>query len=553
MIHPALLRLIGALAFAALRKFGQICRKPTGLIFVVFILGCFGFGVAPSILIAFHPDQSEMASSVRRLQPVLPIMLSLVFFGLILTDSGRGMLELRPPELQFILAGPFTSTQILSYRLITVALALLPLFCVGSVVLRPHVARWDACLVGVVLTFATMIMLAFHYTLIKPRLTSGMIACFRWGIITSTFVLMLESVFVFRQHLSNFEFDQFVQAIAATWSGRILGAPFYPFVQTAIASDTLKLLQYASISCGILGLTTCSCYLFSSGFAELAVEGVARRQQRLESLRRGSSGMAKSGRERKARFSLPALPYMSGLGPVAWLSLTSAWRRTGKLLIGLTIASLMASLGLSVYVTVFPEVIPNVVRLFVSWGAFGVAAYVGVLVAMGTSGGLTAPPRTLTWYYLLPISPYAIAIGATAGSTATLFAVQCVLQIPAIALTTQPWFDAVSILLLGLVFALILSSVISFVSVTTGIRPMPQGTPDVFQGARVLVFMMLVGLALVPPLLFAFGTAATTAALFGVRQAAFAIGGAVGAAIWLPAIWWYSGLQFRQRELQIAE
>ncbi|WP_436715264.1 putative ABC exporter domain-containing protein [Roseiconus lacunae] len=552
----ALLQLTWLLAKGSVRRVWRMCRTPAGLISMVLVLGCFVAGVAPSLAVYFlqPPEPDAVPGFAKHVGPLLPLLLFVTTAVLIVCEGGKSMLELRPAELQFVLAGPFTSAQILTYRLLTVAISLLPLCVLLTFFMRVYFVSWLGGVIGITFAVGFIIMLGFQYTLLQPRLSPRQISLIRLGLLAALLSVVVEAsyrlanVFSAATSLSELGAESIVAGITKSNTAIIVGFPFVPFAKTISAPADVSLATNAALSLAILGLITACCYRTSAGFAELAVEGVARRIKKLERLRDGNTYQSQRGRSGSVRYGIPTFPFLSGIGPIVWLEITIALRRNGRFLIPCLLLGAIAALVGGITVRSRPDWMNSTVQYYAPSIAFAIASYVGGLIAIASALGLAKPPRTLDWYRTLPVGPTAIAIGAMSGTAAAVSCLFVAIQLPAIAISTQPLSDSLSTLVLGVAFAILLGTMINFVTAVSGLRATPTGTPDILQGARSLFYMLLFAISLIPPILFALASAAFAGVLFEIRPMSFALGGSIGLLVGLPAIWWYTGQRFRDRE-----
>jgi hypothetical protein len=307
-------------------------------------------------------------------------------------------------------------------------------------------------------------------------------------------------------------------------------------------------LLWGTLLCGVLvAAITFSCYRTNGGFSELAVEGVARRQRKLERIR-GGNVYGISTRKKERTQLLPAFGWLGGVGPVAWSQMTSALRRTGRLVPGIFVLGVIAALAAALVVRLHPNAIPVDQRGYAVPIALGVSAYLGFLVSLTAQTGFSANRHLLTWYQTLPIPPVSIAIGMVIGTATLLIAIQCSLCLPALVVTTHTAAASMAVLFAGIAYSVAFASMINFISATTGLRPMPGGTPDVFQGARALTFMLVLGLSMMPIILFAIGSAAVAGAVLGFSWTFCSLAAGFTMLAGLPVLWWYAGKRFMQSE-----
>ena len=229
---------------------------------------------------------------------------------------------------------------------------------------------------------------------------------------------------------------------------------------------------------------------------------------------------------------------------MAWSQVTSVLRRTGRLVPGVIILGCVTAVSAALVIRMDPAAMPAQLRLYAVPVSIAATMYVGFLFTMTAQTGFAASRRLLTWYQVLPIHPLAIAFGMVCGTATILIAIEFAFCLPALAVTTRPWIDSLSQMFAGAALSLAFASTINFVSAVTDLRPMPQGTPDVFQGARGMIFMFVMGLTLIPIVSFGVGTAALAGAILGVSWPVCAISGGLGMLAPMPILWWYSGHRF---------
>ncbi|QDV43484.1 hypothetical protein Enr13x_33410 [Stieleria neptunia] len=547
MIDPALTQLMRMLMRAAVRQGWRLVKKPAGAFFTLFMLAMVSFGLMPTVVMALGDQKQPSSIIAELLGSSIPVLMYAAAAAMVSTDSGKALLELKPPELQFVLAGPFTNSQILSYRLLTFGIGWLPLSFFFSVFLLPHFGSLLGGFLGIALGGAFITMIAFQYTLVRSRISPTGLRAIRWCAVASLALIALEVAQQLLWSSEAYSVAMISRAINGGWAARGLTFPFRPFallMERPVGIEWLwSLLTSAALVAGI----TVSCYRTNGGFSELAVEGVARRQKKLERIRGGNVyGVSTSNVERPQM--LPTFGWLGGVGPVAWSQVTSAIRRTGRLVPGLILIGMVAAIAAAVLLRFSPDAIPDPVRTYAVPIALAASAYVGFLVSITAQSGFSANRRLLTWYQTLPIRPMAIAMGMVSGTATVLIAIECAFCLPALVVSSLTLVQSLSVVFAGGAFSLAFASMTNFISAVTGLRPMPSGTPDVFQGARALIFMMILGLSMTPIMLFAVGSAAIAGVLVGFSWTFCSIAAGLAMLAGLPVMWWYSGIRFVDSE-----
>lgn len=551
MFDSALIQLMRTLTRAGFRRAFRQVLTPLGAFLTLILLFFVVVGLGPSLVMGVYGKGLGDSGLVGPLSKMIPVMMYMMAATAIAADAGKAILELKPPELQFVLAGPFSDRQILTYRLLTMALGWVPMSIFFSFFALPYAGSFLGGVLSIILGSAFLVLITMMRTLATPRLSALGVQGIRLFMIGSAALMSMEVAWRFLDSSQAYSIEMIEQVVQGARSVQVLTLPFRPFANLFSGQLNGVLIANAAIGFGLVGLAVLGCYRLNMGFAELAVEGVARRMKKLERIKSGninSSGMAAKSPKR----SLPAFPWWRGIGPVAWLQATISLRRSGRLVPGLVAIGAVLAVVAVFLLQHRPDLMPESQREFAVPVAMGVASYLGFLVVIVSQTGFGAPKRTLTWFQTLPSHPLALAIGMLIGSFIVLAGIRTATFLPSIAISTQTPLECVSIFFAGLAVDLSFASTIGFVSAATSLRPTPEGTPDVLQGARAMLFMFVVSIAMIPSLLFGAIGAAVAGLMFGFDWAPCAIGAGVGAAMIQPLVWHASGKIFSRRELETA-
>jgi Putative ABC exporter len=207
----------------------------------------------------------------------------------------------------------------------------------------------------------------------------------------------------------------------------------------------------------------------------------------------------------------------------------------------------------AVYIrTRYPEVMSEQLGMAAIPIVVGAASYLGFLIMLTAQAGFSAPQRNLTNFQLLPIKPMELAIGMLAGSMLMWTSVRIALFLPALVVTSFHPLESLACLFAGFAFDVALVSAVNLVTGTTGLRGMAQGPPDILQGVRAIVFMLVVMCSIVPTLLIAGLVTFIVGVVIGFSIAGCALTAAIAALLVQPFIWWFTGTVFLRRELPAA-
>ena len=543
---PALTQLTRMLTKAALRQLLRLVKRPIGAFFAIFMLVVFSAGAIPNVVLAIS-GQAATGGMIEQMGAALPLMMYAGLVMLILGDGSDSLLELRPPELQFVLAGPFSDAQILSYRLLTLSLGWIPISFLFTLFLLPQFGSLVGGVVGITFGGAFLTLLSLMFTLSKPSLSRVMVQTIRLGLLLVVLGIAAETVVTVFRSGDSPSLLALAKLAAGGWVASISCAIFQPFTQALQCGYGIRLAVWACLSLSMVVLATVGCYRVQTGFAELAVAGVIRRQAKLDRIKSGNLYGSKN-RKATSLWTLPSFKWLGGVGPVAWLQILSALRRTGRMLPGLFGLSLLATCSLAAILSAYPGILSGSKRQFAVLIALGIAAYVCLLVSLTIQTGFNASERLLTWYRTLPLRPSSIAAGMAAGTSVVLIAIQTAAFLPALVVTSRPLVESFAIYFAVGCFFVSYSTQMNLVSVTFQLRPMPQGTPDVFQGARAMLYMMALSVAMLPAILFAAGAAGIAGAIIGFSITTCAIAAGLMLLAIQPAFWWLTGDRFISRD-----
>lgn len=549
MTHPALTQLIWSLFRGSLRRVLVKLKSPATAILTLIAIGLVASGAAPAIAMNFIEHDPIDSPFQTVLTLCTPVLLYVAVVLLVLGDGGDALLELRPAELQFVLAGPFSDTQILSYRLSTLLLNWIPVSVLMATFLLTHFASFVGAVLGIFFGGTLVTLISLQYTLLKPRLSPAWLHAVRIALLLGLAGIAAESLIAHTRSVEAYSLETVATWIAHGHLAQLLSLPFQPIATMLFQTSPVVIAQGALLASVTVLVLLATLYRTNAGFSELAVAGVARKRQKLERLRSGNLHGSPGGLWR-SRFSLPDFPWWTGAGPVAWNQILQTLRRSGRILqFFLVIAGLAAGLSLIAQIQ-YPGMIPETVRQYALLASIGAAGYVGFLLTLPTQLGFAAPDRILTLFQTLPVRATALAAGMAAGLFSLLATLQLGFVLPALTITSQSFGECLTMVALALTTCLALASAANLVSAVTGLRAAPTGTPDILHGVRVIAYMLVFGLIVTPLLLFAVGAAATAAALFGfaiIPCAAAATGTLLAL---LPVIWWMTGQRFLMRELE---
>lgn len=551
MFDPALLRLMRMLSVAGFRKIWKQVKSPAGALLAIGFLCVLSIGIGPMVVMAIvnpmFTDSIRDNPLFTCLLNLLPLMLYAMAAMTIVLDSGKTFLELKPPELQFVLAGPFTDRQILSYRLLTMTVGWVPMSMFFGILMLPYSGSFVGAWLGVMFGGAFLILLAIVYTLLRPRVPAFVLVGIRFMLLLGILLILADALRITLAS-ESFSMIKLSEELGQSAVAGVLAMPFKPFVHLVYGEFDAVMLVNLVLSMVMVIVELAACYALNSGFSELAAEGVSRRIRKLERLKGGSLSTGQFSQS-ESKWSLPEFGWMGGAGPIAWQQVLVAARKTGRLL---PVVLLLGMIGMVVayYVRVaYPNVMSSSQKVSVIPVALGVASYIGFLVSFTAQAGFTASPRNLTWFQLLPTTPFVLGMSMVTGSLLTWFALRLALFLPAFVLTSFSILESLAFLFAGFALDVTFVSALNLVTAATNLRLVAQGPPDILQGARAVLFMFVVILAVQPTLLVSATVTFIVGVVVGFSLAGCALTAGLVALVVQPFFWWCSGTLFLRREL----
>ena len=464
----------------------------------------------------------------------------------LLSDAGKTLLELRPPELQFVLAGPFTDSQILTYRLSSILVAVLPITIVAPLVLSSYMNNFLGAFAGVGLVTLFVFLLTFLHALATPSLSSGARQAIRLVMLIGSLSIPVE--LLSRLDVSGaIKFETVVAALGETRSLQIAGAVFRPFTNLMFEPLGPMTLVWCGTATALVSLTVVGCYRFNGGFAEMAVDGIARRTKRLQRAKTDNFAGLPSGKVQFRR-SVPSPAWLSGFGPVAWIQLTILMRRFGRSTLVLLGVGIITAIGIGIFFAYSTNPVEESLRTAIVPMALLIASYLSFLIGMQSSLGFALDTRALTNFSVLPLRPFPTAVGMLTGLVTLQLVLQLAVFLPACVVSNLSWPANAALFLAGFTLNLAITSIINLICVWTELRPMGSTTPDIFQGMRAIVFVLLVFVGLIPSLAIGSAGAGILGLVFGFGWTQCAVGAALGIASVQPLAWWLTATRWASHE-----
>ncbi len=431
---------------AWLRRMIRNAASPRGVLALAFGLLFFALIVGKNFALRISATEpvfkGEGLEQLRRNSPLLLLVYCLVT---VLLSSGEEAISFSPAEVQFLFPAPFTRRQLLAYKLLGTALLCVVYGLLMTGFFLAYVPNPLAAWLGLVLTLWFVQFFSTTVALVLQTLGARATTRSRKIILVGLAVMLTLTVgWLGRDALAEGPARALDRLTAqpAVWYGL---APLRWFVEATTAEQLWpefadRALRCLAIDAGLLLVV----FLLDARYLEAAATASDREYERLQRVRSGGA-LAGAGSNGKARFSLPALPDLGGVGILVWRQLTTAARSLRPLLI---------LLGCFIVILVGPRL--AIAGDDAEMVQTGLGLTIGVLTM---SFGILTTMLTFDFrgdvdrievLKTLPISPYRIVIGQLLGPALLLSAVQVLLTL----LGQIVWGSVAELLIVVVLFAL---------------------------------------------------------------------------------------------------
>lgn len=493
-----------------------------GLVVLVFLfIGLIAASQVASVSLS-NPD-SESLQSVR-FGAAMPFWALIYLLLTWLTAAADRGLVMRPAEVHFLVAGPFSTREVLTLNLIRLAYraAISALFL--ALVGWAYMPNFLAGSIGIWLVLCVSLLVGMIASLAArgalPRYVHSGRILISVAAIVLLAVMVSQSVQRLNSQGSLLSFSRVAAAAKEVPVGRVVLPPlewmFAPLQEPEFWPRVpLELL----FRLPVLGLLVMLVYVFGGAFGEAATErtdrALARRQA---SLRSGSSVSSNWSR----RMALPSFGRWGGVGSVAWMEMTLALRLLPRFFL---YTAAIVTLILVLPLVLKGERLDGMAGL--GWLA-ALTGYADFLILLQLPVGFLGPVAQRVTLKLLPMPGWRIVLGALAGPMLPLGLTHALTGLLfAYLLRDQRW----NVLLVSLTMvpvAFVLAATINLLGLWDIIKPRALQQRDALAAGRAMLSVWLFSFMLVPPLVLAWLGAMANAAIFGPGFPNYLLGATAG-------------------------
>jgi hypothetical protein len=298
--------------------------------------GCFFVMWLAAMLIAPERTGAIAPDTLLRNGPAFLLIYCLMN---VFVSTGERAIYFSPGEVNYLFAGPFGRREILAYKILLTLLVSLPSSLIIAVFLRVHAVWFLAAYVALVL--AVLFQQLFGMAVSLLATTIGARAYTRSRRVLLAIVILIGVIALMQAAPGGLRSRAFLESVMRTPTWHIVSTPLRWFFEAFLAKNLWpELIVNAglamSVNLVLLGLV----FALDAQYLEAAASSSARIYSQLQRFRRG--GLAAGGRGGTARFGIPDLPYLGGIGPVLWRQVTTAIRGLGRLAIVLGLIAVFA-------------------------------------------------------------------------------------------------------------------------------------------------------------------------------------------------------------------
>jgi Putative ABC exporter len=475
-----------------LRRLFRGARSPRGAFLVVFTIGIFTMMLAPSIFVAAMRNRPGVFP-VGIAGPYLSLGLLLIALLFVFTSAGERALYFSPSEVDFLFPAPFDRRELLIFKLAKTLVGLVFMALVFSASFLIYLGSWLPAFVGLFLTLGFVQLLAMTTAFLSQIVAEHAYTVRRRILLLSIAVMVFAGLAQMLWQTPVQSPSEFVEHFRGSWTGMVLLAPFEVFSRTIMAANVFpELVGWGAAALAIDFLMLILIFRLDADYLESAAAISQKLYEKLQRMKQGG-GIVIPASKRAASIRLVRLPWLGGVGPLAWRQLLIAMR-TSKY-------ALIISFGIGVAIAIMAFVSPRnpAGPDFVSIIGATLLAYVTIIFSMQLPWAFRGDIVHMDLLKSLPIAPLALSLGELAGGVGLLAAIQLVLLIgllgsggnPGLILTVTAFLIPFDLLLLAMSNTLFLIYPVRF----------SQGTSADFQMVgRMMLFMLLQFLLLIPTL-----------------------------------------------------
>lgn len=313
---------------ATFRRMIRGGRTRKGRQFMIFGVVALSAWLGPSIYRAAKATPADP----RLVRTIAPFAILAFSLGNLIASFGENSVAFTAAEVDFLFPGPFSRRSLLGYKIIKSALGTI----VTAVILTLSLIRYTGggvrCCIGIWLTIQFMQLSAMAIMMIGQTVGARVSSAGRRGVLLV--VLAMAVIAAAPKVAGGLERGpvEFLSQVHATIAGKVLLAPFDVFTRAITARSFFPELALWGTGALLIDLLMLAVVLgLDANYLETAAVASQRRYERLSRMRAGGAG--RLGGVSNSGVRIRGLPWLGGIGPIAWRQLTGTVRSSRGLLV----------------------------------------------------------------------------------------------------------------------------------------------------------------------------------------------------------------------------
>ena len=479
------------------------------------MIALFAMMLLPSIFIATMRNRPNVFPA-RLAEPYLPLGLLAISLTFVFTSAGERALYFSPPEVDFLFPAPFHRRELLIFKLAKTLVGLVLMSLIFSASFLLYLGSWLPAFVGIFLTLGFVQLLAMATAFLGQIVAEHAYTARRRIVLLAVGLLVVAALAQMLWQTPVQSPAEFARHFRASWTGMVLLAPFVVF-SNAIMADRVfpDLVGWASAALAIDALLLALIFKLDADYLESAAAISQKLYEKIQRMKQGG-GVVIPASQKSASIRLRRFPWLGGVGPVAWRQLLMAVR-TSKY-------TLILSLGIGVAVAIMAFTVPRKATGpdIVTMMGVSLMAYLTLIFSMQVPWGFRGDIVHMDCLKSLPIAPLALALGELAGGCALLAVIQLVLLIGLLGTGGNAGL-LLTVMAFLIPFDLLLLAMSNTLFLIYPVRFSPGTSADFQMVGRMMLFMLLQFLILIPALGIPLGIAGLAYVLSGFNLPVFTV------------------------------
>lgn len=416
-----------------IRHIGRAFRTVRGVIAFLFGFVMFASWMSMSLIGFLSNSNPSAGAELFERVPfeVVQVYIALLLLGYCLITfffqkQGAGV-HFKPAEVDFLFGGPYDRRELLLYKILGLFSSAVISSLIFSIVLSWTPVPWPILFMGLALAISFAILLNVLSSIGALALATrmhGRIMRIAVGIVTAALLAGIYTAIGTSDFINATERGL---EIAQSPVGQVVLWPFMVFARALTALDYLSFARHAVFAVGINAILIAGILMLDADYYESSIDVARKNYDRLRRMRDGDF-WGTTGK-RTSSWSLPELPRLAGVGPIAWRQATSALRGLPRVLLLLGVITIP---GAAIFMTGHRE---GVLR----WVLGYLAAMAFIFIPSALRFDFRADLQKMSWLKALPVASWAVVLGQLLPAVCVLIGFET-LVIVVIATSANSWF-----------------------------------------------------------------------------------------------------------------